>query len=1388
MAEINKIQFKRGSNLDNAGTPSAGEPIYDTSTGKLYIGDGTLAPGGTGINTLKAISDDKLPLTGGTLTGDLNVTADGARLFVNSADHELVSIGRAGSSTSGTPPPIDQGYLRMKSAGTNKIALHTAGNSYINGGSLGLGTESPAYPLDIVSTINNGAALAIRGDVDADGRFSGIQFGDNGTTSYSKGGIFYEGKDAYARGNLHFALEGGTGSDNADLTDSKMTITYDNGVGIGTTTPATATNVLLTVGDTSLGYAGMEIRGGTNAESWRLYSSFDGNNDAIFGLYRVADSSYKFQVGESGNTTLAGQLRVDGGQASIYGLSGGNDAILELNANNANDNDDRWQVYIDASANSMFKVRSYATGSWVDRLRMDGANFYLDNVGHIQASRSSDPGLMLISSESNTDNWHMYVAGSGLKFRNTSDSNTALELTHANNAVFSGSITGATNSHISYSSGNATSTATGGALNVPGSDIVTGRLFLQGYQNNGGDLVGFNNEPTQLVIYNYTDSAYLTKITHGGNLISYGTVTVGNTYTLPSSMGSAGQVLKVPSSGSVLEWGAAGGSSNSISGDLTLTDYEPRITLTKTRDTTESFHIAHENGSGVLDFLRGTSRTARITNNGRWVIGGHTEVDSSQLSVQGSFGTTGNAIFGGYIRTNTNTNYAMLYGKEGGLEVRSSRSNDAGIAMSNSSGSFRFQLYGDGSNYGFLTGFWGSWDIKKVVNGEMTIRKSGSYYTVYDTQNLPSPITASNIGSQSVASATNADTVDSLHASSFVRTDATSVIKSGNAFQLSPDADSFPKVNMDARTSGDGARLHKWNRNNADSAYLAYYENWYDGSNYGSFGHDGGKWVFNQQIRVSDSYGDSYFGGNQGDEWGRIEFSGYSNGVYVYTGSGSFRVDGGNWNPYDDSELSLGTSSLRWNLIYGNQYYAWNWFRAKGSTGLYFQDYGGGWHMTDSSWIRSYGSKYVYIDSLLSANTLNVATSGGISPTQHDNTPLVGSKTNNVARFNGSIHLDGNNDSISFGSGTATFLHDEELGFGWGGGIYMTDGDWVRIRNAKNVYASSGHFRGGRFSDGATGSYYVEPNSGSAIKLNTTNGYVQIGPMNSSYCHYNTDRAIHWFNVKIEVQGDCNPHIANSYALGSESKRWQNLYINNIAKVGQLKLNNSFVLRQGSSDYGEFTSWLQGSGGHGIYFPSATATSSPHIYPNNGYASYGTFRVTGHTGGYPGIIMGSHSYKPTFMVADSTASGGLYYSGTGRWAYYHNYGHNCLGIGSSTTSSSYELYVHGDVYATGSYSNSDIRMKENIETIDSGIEKVMNMRGVYFDWINKEKGEGRQTGVIAQELAMILPEAVVHAEDIDEYSVDYSKITGVLIEAIKDLKNEINELKKGCCNGFTEIN
>ena len=84
---------------------------------------------------------------------------------------------------------------------------------------------------------------------------------------------------------------------------------------------------------------------------------------------------------------------------------------------------------------------------------------------------------------------------------------------------------------------------------------------------------------------------------------------------------------------------------------------------------------------------------------------------------------------------------------------------------------------------------------------------------------------------------------------------------------------------------------------------------------------------------------------------------------------------------------------------------------------------------------------------------------------------------------------------------------------------------------------------------------------------------------------------------------------------------------------------------------------------------------------------------------------------------------------------------------------------------------SDERLKTDIKTIDNALSKVCDMRGVYF---NRDGAAG--TGVIAQEIQDILPE-VVH--DKQEYlSVAYGNMVGVLIEAIKELKKEVETLKE----------
>ena len=89
---------------------------------------------------------------------------------------------------------------------------------------------------------------------------------------------------------------------------------------------------------------------------------------------------------------------------------------------------------------------------------------------------------------------------------------------------------------------------------------------------------------------------------------------------------------------------------------------------------------------------------------------------------------------------------------------------------------------------------------------------------------------------------------------------------------------------------------------------------------------------------------------------------------------------------------------------------------------------------------------------------------------------------------------------------------------------------------------------------------------------------------------------------------------------------------------------------------------------------------------------------------------------------------------------------------------------------------SDERLKSNIETIPNALDKVLQMRGVNFD-----KNGHKSMGVIAQEVEKIIPEVVsTENKDGEEYlGVAYPNMVGVLIEAIKDLQKQVDELKKG---------
>ena len=109
-----------------------------------------------------------------------------------------------------------------------------------------------------------------------------------------------------------------------------------------------------------------------------------------------------------------------------------------------------------------------------------------------------------------------------------------------------------------------------------------------------------------------------------------------------------------------------------------------------------------------------------------------------------------------------------------------------------------------------------------------------------------------------------------------------------------------------------------------------------------------------------------------------------------------------------------------------------------------------------------------------------------------------------------------------------------------------------------------------------------------------------------------------------------------------------------------------------------------------------------------------------------------------------------------------------------------DFHADGDIIAYSTTTASDRRLKENIEVIPNALDKVQALNGVSFDW--KKTGE-KSAGVIAQEVQAVLPEAVKEITPLkggdSHLSVNYHALTSILIESIKELKAEIEELKGG---------
>ena len=109
-------------------------------------------------------------------------------------------------------------------------------------------------------------------------------------------------------------------------------------------------------------------------------------------------------------------------------------------------------------------------------------------------------------------------------------------------------------------------------------------------------------------------------------------------------------------------------------------------------------------------------------------------------------------------------------------------------------------------------------------------------------------------------------------------------------------------------------------------------------------------------------------------------------------------------------------------------------------------------------------------------------------------------------------------------------------------------------------------------------------------------------------------------------------------------------------------------------------------------------------------------------------------------------------------------------VGIGTDSPGAKLDVNGEIKTVDINVTSDINLKTNVKSIQDPLEKVLQIRGVTFDWKSSHKSSA---GVIAQEVEKILPELVT---DSGTKSVNYNGLIGLLIETVKEQQVQINEL------------
>jgi hypothetical protein len=249
------------------------------------------------------------------------------------------------------------------------------------------------------------------------------------------------------------------------------------------------------------------------------------------------------------------------------------------------------------------------------------------------------------------------------------------------------------------------------------------------------------------------------------------------------------------------------------------------------------------------------------------------------------------------------------------------------------------------------------------------------------------------------------------------------------------------------------------------------------------------------------------------------------------------------------------------------------------------------------------------------------------------------------------------------------------------------------------------------------------------------------------------------------------------FALFMQNAFAQNVSINSDGSIPEA----SAMLDVKSTDKGFLAARMTSAGD--ITSP-ATGLSAYQTGGTSGYYYYNDsngifFDADGSSGHYNWKISQQNQLDGGLTFAASTATGGTSFASpvlainqNGR-------------VGNGTTSMDYTLHVNGSVAGTSAYNNlSEARLKKDVEPIENGLNKVMALHTITFNWnktINPELNldDRNHIDFMAQELEAVLPQVISTGHDaIQTKSVAYGDVVPVLAKAIQEQQSEIESLKK----------